>query len=380
MRVLFTFIGGQGHFEPLVPLARAAADAGHEVAVACSGGQVVRVEQAGFRAFGTSVARAVDPAAPSRDLTPLEPCDRHATEVEFAENFADKGARRHATALQAPMREWRPDVVVRDEADLGSAVAAEVLGLPVATVLVLAAGMLIRPELVAAPLAALRAEHGLPPDPALTMLARGLVLSPFPPSFRSPASPVPLPGTAVAFRSGDRVPAAVPVSRRRVYATLGTVFNAESGDLFERLLAGLAGVDADVLVTVGRNLDPADFGPQPAHVRVERFVPQDEVLTHCDLVVSHGGSGSLMATLAHGLPSVLLPLGADQPHNADRAAELGLARVLDAAAATPDDIRAAVTSALADEDGAARARQMAAEMAAQRPVEECIALLEDLPA
>ena len=45
-------------------------------------------------------------------------------------------------------------------------------------------------------------------------------------------------------------------------------------------------------------------------MRVERFVAQDEVLSEVDLVVSHGGSGSLMAALAHGLPSVLLPLGA----------------------------------------------------------------------
>ena len=60
--------------------------------------------------------------------------------------------------------------------------------------------------------------------------------------------------------------------RPLVYVTLGTVFNARSGDLFERLLAGLADVPADVLVTVGRDVDPAEFGPQPAHVRVESYV------------------------------------------------------------------------------------------------------------
>ena len=52
------------------------------------------------------------------------------------------------------------------------------------------------------------------------------------------------------------------------------------------------------MATVGRHVDPADFGPQPAHVRVERFVPQADVLREADLVVSHGGSGSLTATLA----------------------------------------------------------------------------------
>jgi UDP:flavonoid glycosyltransferase YjiC (YdhE family) len=44
MRVLFTTSPGVGHFHPLVPLARALAAAGHEVAVACA------------RAFGPTVA------------------------------------------------------------------------------------------------------------------------------------------------------------------------------------------------------------------------------------------------------------------------------------------------------------------------------------
>src|SRR5205085_262236 len=137
-----------------------------------------------------------------------------------------------------------------------------------------------------------------------------------------------------------------------------------------------ADVDADVLVTVGRTVDPAAFGRQPDHVRVEQFVPQAEVLADVDLVVSHGGSGSLSAALGHGLRSVLLPLGADQPHNARRAEELGLATVLDAATASPDAIRAAVTeSLLAD---TAPARRLAAEIDGLPGVEDTAPVLEAL--
>ena len=379
MRVLFTFIGGLGHFYPLEPIARAVAADGHQVAVACSAGLVDRVEALGLVAFATSPARPPEAGPPTRDLTPLEPVDHEASELEFAENFARKGARRHATAVQEHVRAWQPDLVVRDEADLGSAVAAEVLGVPTATVLVLAAGMLVRPELVGPPLADLRAEHGLPADPGLTVLSRGLVLSPFPPSFRDPASPVPLPETTLHFRSGaPRLRVGPPRARRRVYVTLGTVFNTGSGDLMERLLAGLGGLDADVIMTVGPDLDPADLGPQPPHVRVERFVPQGEVLPEADLVVSHGGSGSLVATLAHGLPSVLLPLGADQPHNASRAEELGLALTLDAATVSPESIRRAAETALYDEPMRRRARAVAQEIDALPGVEAVLPLLEAL--
>ncbi len=379
MRILFTFIGGMGHFEPLVPVARASVAAGHEVVVACSGGLATRVEATGFRCLTTSAPR---PSAPSaRDTTQLSAVDPRAAEIEFAENFADKGARRHATAIQERIREWRPDLIVRDEADFGSAIAAEVSGIPTATILVLASGLLIRPDLVSAPLATLRAEHGLSADPDLSLLTQGLVLSPFPPSFRSPHSPVRLPETVFSFRSSHASPPPTPTSRssrKRIYATLGTVFNSGSGDLFERLLVGLAGVDADVVLTVGRDIDPAVFGPQPDHVRVEQFIPQDEVLRTADLVVSHGGSGSLMATLAHGLPSVLLPLGADQPHNAARAEELGLARTLDAATVTADLISRSVEHVLDDQKALDRTRQVADEIRALPRVEGTVPLLEKL--
>ena len=377
MRVLFSFIGGVGHFYPLAPVARTMADAGHEVAVAGSGGQVRRIEEAGFRALPTSdVAPAAAKPVVERVAGPLEPTDRWAAEVEFAENFATKGARRHAAAVLTHIEAWRPDIVVRDEADFGAAIAAEAAGLPSATVLVLAAGTLIRPDLVTAPLEALRAEYGLTPDPELRRALGDAVLAPMPPSFRSPRSPLRLPESTLWFRPGDRVAPPASRCRPRVYATLGTVFGAESGDLFERLLRGLAQVDADVLLTVGWGTDPALFGPQPDHIRIEHFVPQDEVLHETDVVVTHGGSGSLMAALAHGIPSVLLPLGADQPHNAERAAELGVARVLDAATATADEIRDSIEASLNDEVMRGRAAAVAREFGDLPAPEATVAFLE----
>jgi MGT family glycosyltransferase len=200
----------------------------------------------------------------------------------------------------------------------------------------------------------------LAPDPDLSRLTTGLVLSDAVPSFRSPDAPLPLAPThyrsATVRERGERA------GRPRIYVTLGTIFNSGSGDLFERLLAGLAGLGADVVATIGKRMDPADLGPQPAHVRVERFVPQDEVLPDVDLVVSHGGSGSLMATLAHGLPSLLLPLGADQPHNALRAEELGVAAAIDAAAVTAEEIGGHARTVLADDAMRDRCRAVAAEV------------------
>jgi len=362
MRLLVTFVGGLGHLAPLLPLARAARDAGHDVAIAGSGGLVPQIEEAGFTAFATSPRPHHDQASESQGRTPLAVLGARATEREFADNFADRGARRMALAVPEVIRGFGPDLVLRDETDLGTTIAAELLDVPVATHLVLAAGLLVRPELVAPRLDAVRAEHGLAPDPGLTRLTSGLVLSDAPPSFRSPEAPLRVEPTH--YRS-----AAHPHEGRRadgpsIYVTLGTIFNAASGDLFERLLAGLGTLGVDVVATVGRRTDPADLGPQPPHVRVERFVAQHELLPHVDLVVSHGGSGSLMATLAHGVPSLLLPLGADQPHNARRAAELGVAAALDAVTVEPDEVASVARGLLADVEVRERCRAVAAELSA----------------
>jgi MGT family glycosyltransferase len=276
-------------------------------------------------------------------------------------------------------REWRPDVIVRDEVDFGSAIAAERFGVPYTTVLVLASGGLLRKEVVTEPLTALRADYDLPPDPGLGMLDRDLVLSPIPDTFRSPGFP--LPPTAFEFRQPTIGPAATGRRASRTptaYFTLGTVFHADADNLFERVIAGLAQLSADVVVTVGRSLDPASFGPVPDHVRLERFVPQEELLPECDLVVSHGGSGSVLGALAHGLPSVLIPMGADQPYNAQRSVELGIARVLDPITLTPDEVSRTVSNVLADDGYRQAAERLQAEMAALPGAEQTVPLLEQL--
>jgi UDP:flavonoid glycosyltransferase YjiC (YdhE family) len=372
MRVLFAFTGGRGHVEPLIPLARAAAAARHTVAFAGRPSVLPVVEALGFEGFATESART---ALPKR--IPLRAIDPEREERDFRDGFADRIARERTPRVLTLCRDWHPDVLVCEETDFGSMVASERLGLPYASVLVLATGSLARHELIAEPLNALRAEHGLPPDPELAMLTRHLVLSPFPPGLRDPAFP--LPATAQAFRLLD---AAVvrPTTPPTVYFTLGTVFNVESGDLFARVLAGLRELPAAVVATVGSEIDPDELGPVPDRVRVERYVPQGLVLPRCSAVVSHGGSGSVLGALAHGLPSVLLPMGADQPLNAARCEELGVARVLDALTATPADVRDAVADVLADPSYRLAAERLRDELAALPGPAHAVALLERLAA
>jgi len=251
---------------------------------------------------------------------------------------------------------------------------------------VLAAGSFARPELLVGPINDLREQMGLEPDPGLGMLSRHLVLVPCPPSFRDPDFP--LPPTAHSIRPSvlertDRS-AAVPRwlddvgDRPVVYATLGTIFNAESGDLFPRVISGLADRPVDVIATVGRQLDPSWLGAPPSNVHVERFIPQEAVLPRADLVVSHGGSGSVVGALSFGLPSVLLPMGADQTHNAERCGQLGVAVVLDPVSASPAMIGDVVESVLGDAAYRRRAACFAREAAQLPDAASAVGLLESL--
>ncbi len=94
--------------------------------------------------------------------------------------------------------------------------------------------------------------------------------------------------------------------------------------------------------------------------------------------MNHAGSGSILGALAHGLPIVALPLGADQPWNADRIETLGLGVVLDALTATPGDLAAAIRAALSDATMRARAAAMRDELDRLPGVETTVPLLEDL--
>lgn len=340
------------------------------------------VEALGFPAYAAGSDVGLTPVR-----RPLRQIDPGHEDEALRDGFARRIARERARDLLPLCSDWRPDVLVSDETDFGAVVVAERLVLPAATVLTSPAGSFVRPGLVVEPLMELRAEHGLPPDPDLTMLSRYLVLSPVPPSYRDPAFPLPAtahgvrlfaPGSVSAEEEPDWI--ADLSERPTVYATLGTVFNHESGDLFARILAGLRDLPVNVVMTVGRDIDPAEFGPQPAGVHIERYVPQSLLMPYCSAVVSHAGSGTVIGALAHGLPMVLMPLGADQPNNAARCAELDVARVLDAVRMTPEALREAVSNILRDRACRHAAQRMRDEIAALPDPAHAIALLERLAA
>ena len=385
MRILFSFHEGPGHYNPLVPLAKLAVAAGHTVAFSADPKRVGLPEADGFTAFPTGIDPYGSPESVAiEERYNAAPPGPEREDALIRDGFGEIYPRAKAADMVALCREWRPDVIVWDEANLGAPIAADRLGIPSVSVLVLAAGSLLRPDLIAGGLNAVRAEHGLPLDPDLTMLSRSLVLSPFPVDFRDPAFP--LPATAVTIRPllpdpapGETLPAWADTLGERplVYFSLGTAFDADlATGIFRRVVPALAELPIELIVTVGRRVDPADLGEQPDNVHVERYVSQALLLPMVDLFVSHAGSGSVMGALSHGVPLALIPRGADQPANAARCEALGVGRVIGTPEITGERARAAVAAMLDDRSFGDSARRVSGEIAGLPGPEEALRLIE----
>ncbi|ATL27679.1 macrolide family glycosyltransferase [Streptomyces formicae] len=117
-----------------------------------------------------------------------------------------------------------------------------------------------------------------------------------------------------------------------------------------------------VVLQIGKHVDPAELGRDlPVNVEVRSWVPQLAILEQADAFVTHAGMGSSSEGLFCGVPMIAVPQGAEQPMNADRLVELGVARRLDTADATGDALRAALLALTSDPEVALRSARLKAE-------------------
>lgn len=160
-----------------------------------------------------------------------------------------------------------------------------------------------------------------------------------------------------------------------IVVTLGTTDMDELPVLLS-VLDALAHERARIFATVGEHADPASI-PTHANATVGPFVQHAAVLPHADLVISHGGIGTALAALAHGVPLLFLPLGRDQPANARAIAATGAAKVLPHGA-TPGQIARAADEVLTNPSYAEQARRLQGELAAGTGQHPATALIDQL--
>ena len=105
--------------------------------------------------------------------------------------------------------------------------------------------------------------------------------------------------------------------RPLIYASMGTLQNGSEA-IFRTIAEACAGLDTQLLISLGGGLDPSRLGQLPGNPLVVSFAPQLEILKRAALVITHAGLNTVLESLCEGVPLVAVPLAHDQPGVAAR--------------------------------------------------------------
>ena len=130
-----------------------------------------------------------------------------------------------------------------------------------------------------------------------------------------------------------------------VLVGLSSTFQDHVGCL-QRIADALATLPVRGVITTGNGVDPSAVAASDS-VSVVRSAPHAQVLEHAAVTVTHGGHGTVMKSLAAGVPMLLLPHGRDQADNAARVTARGAGISIKRTAGS-DRIAAAVRTLLDD--------------------------------
>ena len=411
---LIALAAGGGNVAPTLSVARALLDRGHEVRIITDPVLEPEVRSAGadFVSWTTAPHRFdLEPSSdPARDWEPRTPMGSLA---RSRDGYFCGPARAYADDVRAEIERQPVDAAAGEMLTFGTMIGARGAGVPCAilssTLIALpgwgdppfgpglapaagAAGRL-RDRVVSAlsdrmwnrGLSAIndaRAAHGLTPlrhtldqmtdcDRLIILSTRALQY----PGFSPPAHVV-----TTGARLDDPAwtePVTLPSGDQPLVLTgLSTTF-MDQGDAIARIAQALGSLPVRAVMTTGPAIDPAAI-TAPANVTIVRSAPHSELLKHAALMITHAGHGSVVKSLAAGVPLVTMPFGRDQAEVAARTAHVG-AGVRLRAGASVAKITRAVRTVLDDpsyRQAAARAGQAIA--AESRGDDDAAAALEEL--
>ncbi|MEV7232389.1 glycosyltransferase [Polymorphospora sp. NPDC051019] len=381
MRILFSSAPQYGHTYPLLPLAIAAREAGHEISYAIDVGFHPLVRRLGFRPVRAGVNTRAGAAKALQGQAPPPPNPSWRETIPVAVHvFTEAVFRPVAADLLPLLREDPVDLVVYEPGNPGAALVAHHLGIPAVC------HGFSRASLLSDDFQAMAADRvrgaatqvGLTvPDAAFPTFGDPYI-DVYPPSLQEPSfldEPARVPLRPTAFAEPGELPAVVRRDRDRplVYLTLGTAVGTVPP--LRAAIEGLSRLDIDLLVAAGPAAPAGELGDLPGNVHVEAWLPQADVMPHLDLAVHHGGSGTTLSAAAAGVPQLFLPVLADHFVNGNGFAAAGAGTWLlpegtvrfedrrrnDAVAAPA--IAAAAEALLADPEATKAAQRVASEIA-----------------
>jgi MGT family glycosyltransferase len=332
---------GGGNLPPSLGIACSLANRGHSVSFAGRAEMVPRVEAAGFRAIELKDAYTlIDKYPPSPIRRILAYLTSPAVGAEAA----------------AVVRSEAPDVVLIDGMFPAALNEAHAFGRPTAVVIHTFFHRLLEGwRMQLERLNGARKQAGFVGLPSLDDLwmPRDLILVTTLAQFDQPQADVPgkVCHAGPVLQDDSRAkPAELPWpdsdTTRIVLVSFSTVQEQRMPANWQRTLDALADLPVHVVATTGAVVDPTEL-KAPRNAFVLSFAAHGPLMKRASLVITHGGHGTAMRALLHGVPMILMPaLAHDQPLVAATIQEWGAGRALPSDASV-DILRATASEVLA---------------------------------
>ncbi len=147
--------------------------------------------------------------------------------------------------------------------------------------------------------------------------------------------------------------------RPLIYASFGTTFGSRSTEL-RAIAEAAATLPVQLVISLG-GLEP---GPEhagfPGNPLIVRYAPQRDLLSRAALTITHGGLNTVLEALSLGVPLVALPIAGDQLGVASRIRFHGVGLMLGKKQRNAEQIRSAISTVLNHSDWSISAKRLQA--------------------
>ena len=320
MKILFTTHPGYGHILPLIPIAMALKDKGHDISFATAQSFKKKINDIGFFCIPVGLdwnESQLEQILPNIKEAP--PMEQNSMIRKLLWHDAPVSA---ISDLLLFCKHEKPDAIVSSGYDYSGQILAEILDIPsiVHSIDIRIPGA-VKSRIQGDYPKMLREKFGLSAEkPSEKEI---LELSFMPecwklPGYESHSNEYYIRPQFFDNITGEQCPDWIRRYKNNpiVYISLGTVFN-DYPYIFQSIMDGLKNESLNLIITIGPNGDPDAFGKQPDNVCIKNYIPQTFILPETSISINHGGVSTIMAALNNGIPLINLPLSGDQPINSN---------------------------------------------------------------